>query len=78
MFDLVVGRYYVDRARRSARKVVKVDAQTIHFVSYHLDTGQSDGNPCECLRRHFLRWVDREASPSELNNLQSRMMGYFH
>jgi hypothetical protein len=78
MLDLVVGRYYVDRARQNARQVVRIDAQTVHFISYHLDTGQSDGNLYQCPQLYFLRWADHEASAGELNNLQSRMTGHFH
>lgn len=78
MLELVVGRYYVDKASQSARQVIQMDAQNVHFISYHLDTGQSDGNPYQCPRIYFLRWADHEASAGELDNLQSRMAGYFH
>lgn len=74
MLDLVVGSYYVDRARRIARKVIRVDGQVINFVSYHLDTGNSDGNCYQSLRTDFMRWVDHEALLSELTDLQSRIM----
>lgn len=78
MLVITVGRYYVDRLKQSARQVVGLDAQTVHFVSYHLDTGQSDGHPYQCSRTHFLRWADHEASLNEMDNLQSRLMGYSH
>jgi len=76
--NLVVGKYYVDRTRQIARKVVCVDVRTISFLSYHLDTGKSDGNLSECLREHFIRWADHEALSSELNDLHSRMMEQLH
>ncbi|MDL1943621.1 hypothetical protein FBQ99_14905 [Chloroflexi bacterium CFX2] len=75
MLDLVVGGYYVDRIRRIARKVIRIDGQVIEFISYHLDTGNCDGNPYQSLRTDFMRWVEREALPSELTDLQSRLMG---
>lgn len=75
MIDLIIGRYYVDRTRQTARKVIRVDGQVIAFISYHLDTGMSDGNIYQSLRPNFMRWVDHEALSSELTSLQSRVMG---
>lgn len=76
--NLVVGKYYVDRTRQIARKIVCVEIRTISFLSFHLDTGNSDGNLSECLREHFMLWADHEALSSELNDLHSRMMEQSH
>lgn len=74
MVELVVDRFYVDRTRQIARKVIRADDLIVSFISYHLDTGKSDGNISQGLRKHFVRWVDHEALSSELTDLQSRMM----
>lgn len=58
MMDVVIGRYYVDKLRLSARKVTHADERLIEFVSFHLDTGRSDGNIYQSLRTDFMRWVD--------------------
>ncbi len=75
MIDLVIGKYYVDRLRLIARKVTRVDGRLIEFISFHMDTGRSDGNICQSLRTDFMRWVDHEALSNELTDLQSRIMG---
>jgi hypothetical protein len=74
MVELVVDRFYVDRTRQIARKVICADDLIVSFISYHLDTGKSDGNISQGLRKHFVHWVDHEALANELADLQSRMM----
>ena len=73
MLSLVAGKYYIDRTRQTAREVIGIDDQSINFISYHLDTGKSDGKLYQTLRRDFLRWADHAASSSEVADLHSRM-----
>lgn len=75
MLELVVDRFYIiNRTGQIARKVICADELIVSFISYHLDTGKSDGNISQGLRKHFVHWVDHEALSSELTDLQSRMM----
>ena len=64
--DVIVGKFYVNNERRIAREVLQTSRQTIKFNTYHLDTGNSCGSPSECLVQDFVRWANREASPTEL------------
>lgn len=72
-----VGKFYVNQARSIAREVLEVKKNVIIFVSHHLDTGASAGNPSECMKQHFTLWADREATQNEMTNLQNRKMRFF-
>ena len=72
--EVSAGKFYVDRARRIAREVLEVKKNVIIFITYHLDTGASAGNPSECMKQHFTNWADREATLNEMTNLRSRKM----
>ena len=68
------GKFYVNQARSIAREVLEVKKNVIIFISHHLDTGASAGNPSECMKQHFTLWADREATSNEMTNLQNRKM----
>ena len=70
--DLIAGKFFVNRERRIAREVLRTSRQTVTFNTYHLDTGNSCGSPSECLVEDFVRWANREVSPTELVFLQSQ------
>jgi hypothetical protein len=76
--DVIVGKFYVNKNRRIAREVLQTSGQTVTFNTYHLDTRNSCGSPSECLAEDFVRWANREASPSELAFLQSQLAGQNH
>ena len=63
--DVTVGKWYVNNKRNVARAVLGADEKTVQFNTHHLNSGNSCGSPSECTRLEFVRWVDREASPSE-------------
>jgi len=69
--DVVVGKYYVNNGRRVAREVVEVEQKIIRFYTYHLVSGNSCGAHSECTKRDFIHWADREATPAEIEILQS-------
>jgi hypothetical protein len=71
---VTVGKCYVNNQRKVAREVVGADLETVRFITYHLDTGNSCGSPSECTRQDFIQWADREASPAEIARLQSKGM----
>jgi len=62
---ITVGKWYVNNRRNVARAVVRADEDTVQFNTHHLNSGNSCGSPSECTRLDFVRWADREASPSE-------------
>ena len=64
--DLIIGKFYVNNERRIAREVLQTSRQTVTFITYHLDTGNSCGSPSECLVQDFVRWAIGEASALEL------------
>ena len=64
--DVIVGKFYVNYERRIAREVLRTSQQTVTFITYHLDTGNSCGSPSECLLQDFIRWANNEASSMEL------------
>ena len=68
--DVIIGKFYVNYERRIAREVLATSRQTVTFITYHLDTGNSCGSPSECLLQDFIRWANNEASPTELAFLQ--------
>ena len=70
--DVSVGKFYVNHARGIVREVVEVKKNIIIFITYHLDTGASAGNPSECMKQHFANWADREATSNEMAYLQNR------
>ena len=72
--DLSVGKCYVNKERRVARAVLGSNDQTVTFITYHLDTGNSCGSASECSRQDFIRWADHEATPAELTRLESHEM----
>jgi hypothetical protein len=72
--DLIAGKFFVNRERRIAREVLRTSRETVTFNTYHLDTGNSCGSPSECLVEDFVRWANREVSPTELVFLQSQSM----
>jgi len=67
---VITGKYYVNNARNIAREVVEVKDDAVIFITYHLDTNASSGNPSECLKLHFTHWADREATQMEVAGLQ--------
>jgi hypothetical protein len=71
---IIVGKYYVNNARKIAREVVEMDDKTVTFNTYHLDTGNSCYSPSQCTKRDFLNWADHEATPSEMTNIRYRQM----
>jgi len=71
---VAAGKYYVNSTRNIAREVLEVKDDAVIFVTYHLDTGASTGNPNMCMKQHFTHWAHHEASLAELSNLQHRMM----
>jgi len=68
------GKYYVNHARNIAREVLEVRNDAITFITYHLDTGASTGNPSACMKQHFTHWADHEATQIEIANLQRYKM----
>jgi hypothetical protein len=72
--DVTVGKCYVNNARKIAREVVSSDREIVSFNTYHLATGNSCGATNECTRDDFIRWADREASPTEMADLQYKEM----
>ena len=64
------GKYYVNQARDIAREVVEAHDNVILFITYHLDTGRSNGTPSECMKQHFAHWVDHEATLVEMSKIQ--------
>ena len=69
---ITVGKWYVNNKRRIARAVLEVNPKTIEFNTHHLDSGNSSGSSSECTRQEFVRWADREASPSETASLKNQ------
>lgn len=74
---VTAGKYYVNNARRIARKVVKVQNNIVFFINYHKDTGRSNGVPNECPKEHFTKWAEREATLTETTSLQHEKMYAF-
>ena len=68
------GKFYVNHARNIAREVLAIKNNAVIFITYHLDTGSSAGNPSECMRQHFAHWADHEATLNEMASLQQRKM----
>ena len=72
--NVTAGKYYVNNARDTARKVLEVKNNTVIFITYHMDTGNCAGNPSYSMKQHFTQWADHEATQTEMANLQHRMM----
>mgnify|MGYP003525105199 FL=1 len=72
--DVTVGKWYVNNKRNVARAVLRADEKTVQFNTHHLDSGNSCDSSSECTRQEFVRWADREASPSETASLQNQKM----
>ena len=68
----IVGKYYVNNARSIARQVVAMNAETVVFNTYHLNSGNSCASSSECTRQGFARWADREATTAETARLQNQ------
>jgi len=71
---VTAGKYYVNNTRTIAREVVDIKDNAIIFITYHLDTGTSTGNPSECMKQHFTHWADHEATQTEIASLQQLKM----
>jgi hypothetical protein len=71
MLELAVGKYYVNKSRQIARKVLRTDQAMVSFKTYHLDTGNSCDSAFECSKSQFISWADRETTRAELASLQS-------
>ena len=67
---VVAGKYYVNSTRSIAREVLDVRDDAVVFITYHLDTGTSTGNPNICMKQHFAHWADHEATKLEITGLQ--------
>lgn len=67
---VVAGKYFVNSTRSIAREVLDVRDDAVIFISYHLDTGTSTGNPKTCMKQHFTHWADHEATKLEIAGLQ--------
>jgi len=67
------GKFYVNHARSIAREVLEVKKDAIIFITYHLDTGASAGNPSECMKQHFTNWAEREATLTEMTRLRNKI-----
>ena len=74
---VAAGKYYVNNARNIAREVLEIKDDAIIFITYHLDTGATTGNPSECMKQHFTHWADHEATQIEIANLQQWKMYRF-
>ena len=72
--NVTTGKYYVNQARDIAREVVEAHDNVILFITYHLDTGRSSGTPTECMKKHFVHWVDHEATLIEMSNIRHQKM----
>jgi len=72
--NIIVNRFYVNNARKTARQVLEADQSMVIFYNFHLDTGNACPSPSQCTKRDFIHWADREATPMELDRLQSRQM----
>ena len=72
--SIVVGKYYVNNARKIAREVLAADDQIVTFNTHHLDTGNSCPSPSQCMKRDFIHWADHEATSAELASLQYRLV----
>jgi len=68
--NVTTGKYYVNQARDIAREVVETHDNVILFITYHLDTGRSNGTASECLKQQFIHWVDHEASLAEISSIR--------
>jgi len=68
--SVIVGKYYVNNTRNIAREVLEIKDEAVIFITYHLDTGASTGNPNICMKQHFTHWADHEATKLEIANLQ--------
>ena len=71
---VIIGKYYVNNARKIAREVLEIDDKTVKFNTHHLDTGNSCQSASECTIRDFRHWADHEATPSEMATLHVRRM----
>ena len=71
---IITGKYYVNQSRDIAREVVEAHDNVVLFITYHLDTGRSSGTPSECVKQHFVHWVDHEATLIEISNIQHQKM----
>ena len=71
---VIAGKYYVDHARNIVREVLDVRDNAVVFITYHLDTGASTGNPNMCMKTSFTHWAHHEATQAEIFNLQHRKM----
>lgn len=72
MLKPVVGRYYVNKSRQIARKVLSMDGMAVKFRTYHLDSGNSCDSASECTKRAFMLWADHETKDTELAGLQAQ------
>lgn len=72
--NVTTGKYYVNQARDIAREVVESHDNVVLFITYHLDTGRSSGNPSECMKQHFTHWADHEATLAEMSIIQHEKM----
>jgi len=71
---VAAGKYYVDSNRNIAREVLEIKDNAVFFITYHLDTGASTGNPSACMKQHFTHWADHEATQMEIASLQRYKM----
>jgi len=72
--NIIVGKFYVNKARKTARQVLETDQHMVVFYNHHLNTGNSCHSPSQCTKRDFIDWADHEATPTELASLQYRQM----
>ena len=72
MLNPVVGKYYVNKTRQIARKVLSIDGMAVKFRTYHLDSGNSCDAASECTKREFIIWADHETKDTELAGLQAQ------
>ena len=71
---VAAGKYYIDSNRNIAREVLEVKDDAVFFITYHLDTGASTGNPNMCMKTSFTHWAHHEATQAEIFDLQHRRM----
>ena len=71
---ITAGKYYVNNAQNIAREVVEIKDDAITFITNHLDSGASTGNPSISMKQHFTHWADHEATQMEIAKLQRKKM----
>ena len=71
---IMVGKLYVNNARKVARVVLEADTRIVKFNTFHLDSGNSCDSSSECTIQDFAHWADREASPAEAASVQEQKM----